>query len=45
MVEQLTLNQLVEGSNPPGVTKNDLLAKKVGRLILKSFDYSSMIFF
>ena len=21
MVEQLTLNQLVEGSNPPGVTK------------------------
>ena len=27
MVEQLTLNQLVEGSNPPGVIKNDMVDK------------------
>ena len=37
MVEQLTLNQLVEGSNPPGVIKFQSLRHKIICLRLLSF--------
>ena len=37
MVEQLTLNQLVEGSNPPGVTNPEPNTQVLGSGFLKAY--------